>query len=282
MFLVILATLGYLGYDQYFRLPVTNTAKGNQPAQAADEINRFNILILGLDGRKGVGGDRTDSIILASIDGKSEEVRMLSIPRDTRVKVKGSWDKINAAYAYGGLNLARKTVADFLGVSIDRYVVVNFNSVVKLVDEVGGLDVNVPVRMYVPLEGIDLKPGYQHLNGEQVLAYSRYRYTEDGDIDRAERQQEVLKLLADKVLDARNVAKLPQLFNDIKDNVNTDLSVKEMVALARIAPDAVDKGIASQVLPGKNKKIDGIWYWEPDASFLASLAPRINKPLASR
>lgn len=280
--MVIFATLAYLGYDQYFRLPVTPVAKDKEQMQAADAGNRFNILILGLDGRKGVGGNRTDTIILTSVDPKNEEVRMLSIPRDTRVKIKGSWDKINAAYAYGGLDLAKKTISDFLGVTIDRYAVVNFNSVVKLVDEVGGLDVNVLVKMYVPLEGIDLKPGYQHLNGEQVLAYSRFRYTDDGDIGRAGRQQEVLKLLVAKVLDARNVTKLPQLFNDVKENVNTDLSVKEMISLGRIAPDAVKNGIVSQVLPGKNKKIDGIWYWEADTTFASSLAPKINKPLASK
>ena len=81
-------------------------------------------------------------------------------------------DKINAAYAYGGLELTQQTVSDFLGIKLDRYAIIDFKSLVSLVDAVGGLEIDVPVRMYVPLEGIDLQPGLQHLNGEQVLALS--------------------------------------------------------------------------------------------------------------
>lgn len=270
---IIVLCLAYLAYDIYFRLPTGKTPPGGVQQAGPEEksdFGKFNVLILGLDGRQGVN-DRADTIILASLDGEAKEAQLLSIPRDTRVKIKGGWDKINAAYAYGGVDLAKETVAEFLDVNIDRYVVVDFNSLVKLVDELGGIEIDVPVRMYVPLEGIDLQPGKQHLDGEQVLAYARFRGTSEGDIGRAKRQQEVIMLLADKILRAENIGRIPQIIPIFKEDVRTDLTVKEMIALARLAPDVMEKGINTQVLPGQNKKIDGLWYWEPDLSSLAEL-----------
>ncbi|MCR4442623.1 MAG: LCP family protein [Peptococcaceae bacterium] len=266
--------LGYLAFDRYFRLPYPKTLseKRGQGGEsgAKPEFDRFNVLVLGLDGRQGVN-DRADTIILASLDGEKKEAQLLSIPRDTRVRIKGSWDKVNAAYAYGGVELTKKTLSDFLDVEIDRYVLADFKSLVKLVDELGGIEVDVPVRMYVPLEGIDLQPGRQHLNGEQVLAYTRFRGTSEGDIGRVKRQQQVITLLAEKVLKAQNLAKLPQFISIFQKDVKTDLTVKEMGALARIAPEVLEKGISTCVLPGENKKIDGLWYWEPDMPALREL-----------
>lgn len=271
--LIVLLAGGYLVYDNYFRLPfdkVDKAAQQKDQDNPAPEFGKFNILVLGVDGRQGVN-DRTDTIIVASLDGATNEAQLLSIPRDTRVKIKGGWDKINAAYAYGGLELTKETVTDFLDIKIDRYAIVDFASLVSLVDEVGGIEVDVPVRMYVPLEGIDLKPGIQHLNGEQVLAYSRFRGTDEGDIGRAKRQQEVIQLLVKSIIRSDNLTKLPALVEIVKENVKTDMTAKEMIALARIAPESLEKGISAKVLPGRNKKIDGIWYWEPDLAAMESL-----------
>lgn len=267
--IVLSFCIGYLIYDWYFQLPGEGTDKDVSQEEELG-FDHFNILLLGLDGRKGAYG-RSDTIILASIDGTTKKVTLLSIPRDTRVKVKGAWDKINAAFAYGGEELAQDTVHDFLGVEIDRYAIVDFNSVVKLADLVGGVEVDVPQRMYVPLEGINLQPGKQQLDGKAVLAYCRYRGTSEGDIGRAKRQQEVLQLVAKKVLTGKNLTQLPDLFEIVKENVETDMTVKEMGALARMAPDALEKGINTIVLPGKNKKIDGLWYWEPDLAALKEM-----------
>lgn len=268
LILLIIFATGYLVYDNYFRLPFKNSAKDVE--QQEDTLSRFNVLIIGLDGRAGLN-DRTDTIILASFDGENEAAQLLSIPRDTRVKIKGSWDKINAAYVYGGIDLTKKTVEEFLDVAIDRHVIVDFESLIKLVDEVGGIDVDVPVKMYVPLEGIDLQPGFQHLDGEQVLAYSRFRGTIEGDIGRVKRQQQVITLLAEKLFSLQNIAQLSQLVPIYKEDVETDLTIKEMIALARITPGTLEKGINAQVLPGANKKIDGLWFWEPDLSALDGL-----------
>jgi len=278
--LAVILCLCYVTYDFYFRLPAhkapAKTAEQKDGKSLPAGFDHFNVLVLGIDGRENLN-DRADTIILASVDGKADTAQLLSIPRDTRVKVKGSWNKINAAYAFGGAELTIKTVSEFLGVGIDRYVVVDFQSLVNLVDEVGGIEVDVPVRMYVPLEGIDLQPGFQKLDGPQVLAYSRFRGTSEGDIGRVKRQQEVITLLTRKIMSPANISKLPHLISVFREDVQTDLSVKEMVALARIAPDALDNGLSTLVLPGRNKKIDEIWYWEPDISALAKLL-KVQKP----
>lgn len=278
LLILALLTVLYFTYDYYFRLPLLThddpgngqTTGQNDAGEEGEEeqFRHFNILVLGLDGREGLN-DRTDTIMLVSLDGKKKQGRLLSIPRDTRVKIKGGWDKINAAYAYGGLKLTKQTVADFLGVNIDRYVIINFNGLIKMVDEIGGIEVDVPVRMYKPLEGIDLQPGLQLLDGEQVLAYSRFRGTKNGDIDRARRQQEVIKLLAKKVLSTYNPTRLAGLIEIAGKETETDLSFKEMVALARLAGPVMENGLVSEVLPGSNKMIDNIWYWEPDLTKLA-------------
>lgn len=263
--IVLVLGISYVAYDNYFKLPAgptTQTDKDNDKNREA-EFDRFNILVLGLDGRRGVN-DRTDTIILVSVDGKNKTAKILSIPRDTRVKIKGAWDKVNAAYAYGGLDLTKDTLNDFLGAKIDRYAIVNFNSLVKVVDLIGGIEIDVPMRMYVPLEGIDLHEGKQHLDGEQVLAYSRFRGTMEGDIGRAKRQQQVIKLMVEKVLSANMLNNISDMYGIVKENVETDITLREAGALARIASDVVNNGIEAIVLPGKNEKIDGLWYWEPE------------------
>lgn len=260
-------------YDLYFRLPSSSFPSVGDADPGTDEnliAKKFNILLLGLDGRAGLN-DRSDTLILVSLDQENKKAQLLSIPRDTRVKVKGAWDKINAAYAYGGIDLSKRTVSDFLDVKIDRYVIINFDGLVKLVDKIGGIDVNVPVRMYKPLEGIDLEPGYQHLNGEQILAYSRFRDTKGGDLDRSGRQQEVLQLIAEKVLKENNISQITELVQIAKEDIETDLTVREIVALARLASPILENGLATKILPGSNKYIDNLWFWEPDLTSLEEI-----------
>lgn len=272
---VIFAILGFFTswlYTSYFTLdpnpqgdPEEDQAllEEQEKNEIAKQLGEYTVLLLGVDSPLSFK-TRTDTIMLATVDTETRKARLISIPRDTRVKIKGAWDKINAAYVYGGVDLAKETVEDFLGVKIDRYVIVNFNSLTQLVDAVGGIEVDVPVRMLYRAENIDLQPGVQILNGEDALAYSRYRYTEEGDIGRAKRQQEVIQILAKKIFGIEGLKNLPELVKLMQENVETDVPVKEIFALAKLAPDIIDNEIASIVVPGKNEKIDGLWYWSPD------------------
>ena len=264
-----LLTIGvYVVYDRFFRLPSPSSSPVSDSATEEKlAFDKFNILLLGLDGREGLN-DRSDTIILVSLDEKNKKAQLLSIPRDTRVKVRGKLDKINAAYAYGGVDLSLKTVSNFLGVHIDRYVIIKFDGLVKLVDLAGGIDVHVPTRMYKPSEGIDLYPGDQHLDGEQVLAYTRFRNDKYGDLDRARRQQEALQLLATKILKEKSLSQLVEFINLAFEEVETDLSMREMVALARLASPVLENGVVTKILPGQSVKINEIWYYEADLANL--------------
>ena len=192
---------------------------------------------------------------------------MVSVPRDTRVKIKGGWEKMNSAYVYGGIELVEETVEDFLKVKIDNYVIVNFQSLIQIVDVLGGLEIDVPIKMYHPTEGIDLEPGKQMLDGKGVLAYSRFRYTEEGDIGRAKRQQQVIELLLEKIKKAGVIHNL-EIGGIILKNIETDMPATEILKLIAAASKVVENGIDKFVVPGENAKIDGIWYWEPDLDAL--------------
>lgn len=244
-------------YDSTQKTAIDN---GEIVAEEEELIDPMNILILGLDVAKGIKG-RTDTIMLLNFRPDRDEVYLMSIPRDTRVKIKGSNDKINAAYAYGGAELARKTIEDVLDVKIDHHIVLNYEAFVTLIDLVGGIEVEVPVRMYVPDENINLQPGLQKLDGAGALAYARFRGTTEGDLGRAKRQQEILKLLTDELLQPRMVIKLPQVIQTMTDYVEHDFSAAELMNFAAAAARAKNKPIESLMLPGTNQKLNGVWYY---------------------
>ena len=131
------------------------------------------VLIMGVDIRKDDVG-RSDTLMIATIDPRLDQATLLSIPRDTRVKIRGrGYDKINAAFAYGGVELAESTVENFLGIDIDHYVLINTRSFVKIIDAIGGVDIDVEKRMFYedPWDDdgglvIDLYPGEQHMDGK--------------------------------------------------------------------------------------------------------------------
>ena len=227
-----------------------------------------NIVVMGCDIRKDDVG-RSDTLFVVMLDKSKKNAALLSIPRDTRVKIKGhGWDKINAAFAYGGQKLTRETVQDFLGIKLNNYVVVDFQGFKGLVDAVGGVDINVEKRMYYydPYDGfeIDLRPGTQHMDGKTAMQYVRYR-DEEGDIGRIRRQQKFLMALYRHIASKNIIAKIPGVSKQIMSMVKTDLSLKEMVELGNVMRDMVEKeGLKMSMVPGEPEYIDGISYWIPD------------------
>ena len=227
-----------------------------------------NIVVMGCDIRKDDVG-RSDTLFVVMLDKSIKNAALLSVPRDTRVKIKGhGWDKINAAFAYGGQKLTRETVQDFLGIKLDNYVLVDFRGFKGLVDAVGGVDINVEKRMYYydPYDGfeIDLRPGMQHMDGKTAMQYVRYR-DEEGDIGRIRRQQKFLMALYRHIASKNIIAKIPGVSKQIMSMVKTDLSLKEMVELGNVMRDMVEKdGLKMSMVPGEPEYIDGISYWIPD------------------
>ena len=244
--------------------------------------DKSTIMIMGVDSREDDVG-RSDTLMIAAVDPKRNQASLLSVPRDTRVKIPGhSWDKINAAYAYGsaksgilgGEKLAQRTVEDFLGVNIDHYVVIDTHAFQKIIDAIGGIDIDVEKRMYYedPWDDdgglvIDLKPGMQHMNGKTAVTYVRYR-DEEGDIGRIKRQQKFMKACMDKVTSPAIIPKLPTVIKEVIGSVKTDLSFRQLLEFAGTLKEAQKNGLKTEMVPGRPLYISGVSYWIPDVEKL--------------
>ena len=163
---------------------------------------KTNIVVMGVDERDEDAG-RSDTLFVVMLDPKSNNISLLSIPRDTMVRIpERGWDKANHAFAFGGHKLTQQTVEEFLGIQINNYVVVDFKGFKGLVDAIGGIDINVEKDMYYedPYDNlvIDLQRGRQHLDGAKAIQYVRYR-DEEGDIGRIKRQQHFMAAIYEKI-----------------------------------------------------------------------------------
>jgi len=227
----------------------TQTDDKAAPQIADDE--RCNILLLGVDARPGEEKQtRTDTMILASIDPKLNKAAFVSIPRDTKIEINGSIEKINSANTFGGPDLAVEKVAELMDENIDYYVEMDFNGFAKIIDALGGVNINVDQRMYKPSEDIDLRKGQQLLNGKQALGFVRFRDYAMGDIGRTEHQQIFLKALAKEIMKPKNIAKLPLLVREANRNIDTNLRLSDMFKMASWAPGFNSNSIIAQTLPG--------------------------------
>lgn len=232
--------------------------------------NKMNIMVLGVDERADDVG-RSDTLFVVTVDTNTKEVAMLSIPRDTRVKIPGhGYDKINHAYAEGGHKLSQQAVEGLLGIPIDHYIMINFNAFNKIVDAVGGVDIDVEKRMYYedPYDGkdglvIDLRPGLQHMDGNTAIQYVRYR-DEEGDIGRVQRQQKFIRALMKEVASPSVIPRIPAIIQQVSAAVKTDMSTTDMLSLAKILNDAYKNGLKADMVPGKPAYISDISYWLPD------------------
>lgn len=227
-----------------------------------------NIVVMGCDVRKGDAG-RSDTLFVVMMDPDKKGASLLSIPRDTRVQIRGhGWDKINAAFAYGGAKLTRDTVQELLGIRLDNYVEVDFQGFKDLVDVIGGVDINVEKRMYYydPYADfrIDLRPGLQHMDGKTAIQYVRYR-DEEGDIGRIRRQQKFILAIYKQIVSKDIIARIPGVAKQIMSMIKTDLSLKEMADLGRALHGMMERGgLKMAMVPGRPGYIDGISYWVPD------------------
>ena len=237
--------------------------------------SRVTILVMGLDYRDweaNQGPPRSDTMILLTIDPLSHTAGMLSIPRDLWVDIPGmGYNKINTVIRWGelytvpggGPGLAIKTVENFLGVPINFYAVVDFFAFEKFIDEIGGIDVNIPEEISVdpigPHNTVILKPGLQHLDGAVALAYARNRYTALDDYDRSKRQHQVILAIRDRILSAdmlpQLVYKAPALYQELISGVHTNLSMLQAIQLAWLAQSIPAGNIKSAVL-GPQQLID--------------------------
>jgi polyisoprenyl-teichoic acid--peptidoglycan teichoic acid transferase len=241
--------------------PTTQAAVGSQPTAVvptpgAAPQGRINILLMGIDQRQGEQGPfRTDTMIVITMDPKAGTVGMLSIPRDLWVPIPGFQEnRINTAnflgdsqkYPGGGPALAKKTVTYNLGIPIQYTVRVNFEGFKRVIDTIGGVDINVEKEIrdntypdeHYGFDPLYIPVGLVHMDGDLALKYARTRH-EDNDFERAHRQQQVILAVKDKVLTFNLLPsllpKLPELSRTLADAVQTDMPLEEAVSIIKLA-----------------------------------------------
>lgn len=249
----------------------------DNPRDAFPGKDRIYILGMGIDANYTsrdimyTRNARSDTLFVASFDLVNRRMGMLSIPRDTRVEIAGHGrDKINAAHAYGGIPLAKSTVEEFLGVPIDYYAVIKIYGTRNFVDAIGGVDIDVEKNMdYDDNWGhlhIHLKKGMQHLNGEQAVGYVRFRHDADSDFGRMRRQQQLVKVVAQQLMRPSTLFNADQLVKVAKQNLETNLSEKQILALGKLFYNVTPDQIITASVPGEDyrDRSNGIWYLNPD------------------
>ncbi|MDR1740552.1 MAG: LCP family protein [Synergistaceae bacterium] len=227
-------------------------------------LGTVNVLLVGLD--EVDGGVRSDAIALAVFDQDDSAMRILSIPRDSRVFIPGrGWDKVNHAYAYGGIDLLKDTMMNLLGVGVNYFVVLNYQSFPRVIDLLGGVDIEVDKHMqytdYSAKLFINIPKGMRHMDGKTALEYVRFRHDPLGDVGRVQRQQKFLAVVMDKVKSVSIVPKIPDLINEFVYAVNTDLTPMEGLRLAQFALSLPRERIQFRMAPGQATYIGNLSYW---------------------
>lgn len=241
-----------------------------------------NFLIIGADWTPNEDRGRSDTLMILRADLNKKKGVLISVPRDFRVEIPGhDMDKINHAYKYGGVSLTIQTVEKYTGLDIHHYVVVNYDGFVKIIDAVGGVTVDVDERMVDWELGEPIEKGRQRMDGITALHYVRFRNDPRGDFSRIERQQKFARALIDESMRILHVFKIPQLINIVANNVETDMTIPEMLSLANTVRVLKQENLETLSLPGTCDSIDGVSYVIPDqdkVDLILSLV-RQNKPL---
>ncbi len=240
---------------------------------------QLNVLLLGCDDVEEVR--RSDTIMVLFLNPRLKRAALLSIPRDSRVQIPGhGLDRINHAYAFGEAELAQQTVEQFLGITVDYYAQIGFDTFVEVVDELGGVDVDVGKRMKkrTYYENIDLHKGYQHLDGREALQFVRYR--NDGDVQRGKRQQQLLRALVDQKLNIMNSHRLLAAGSKIIEQLNTDIDWYAAYDFLRVLRQIAASDIMIGTVPIGDTSINGVYYGEVREHDLRQLLGEINDHLS--
>ena len=272
--IVLILILGIVGYSAKVYFDVKNTAKDmhetiDRPkSEKRDKVvnidggEPFSVLLLGIDtGEKGrTEQGRSDSVMVATISPKTNKTTLTSIPRDTRTEIvgHGTTDKINHAYAFGGVPMAMDSVEKLLDIPVDHFVSINMKGVEDLVDAVGGIDVDN--KLAFDYDGHSYSLGNIHLDGPAALGYSRMRYDDpNGDYGRQGRQREVIEGVIKKALSIKTVTSYKDILDALADNMKTDLNWDDMMDIQskyKSAFGVIEEG----TLQGDGQMIDGVSY----------------------
>jgi LCP family protein required for cell wall assembly len=268
-FSILIIVIGAYAYSVYHSLTsavetMHKPLDREKSAKRTEEVSLkkaqpFSVVLLGVDQREHDKG-RSDSIIVLAVNPNTSTVKMLSIPRDTRTDIigKGKVDKINHAYAFGGVKMSLDTIENFLNIPIDYYVQINMEGFKDIVDSVGG--VTVQNDLDFSYEGVHFPKQELKLNGEKALKYSRMRYDDPrGDFGRQQRQRQIIQAVLNEGASLNTLTNYGDIFEALGNNVKTNLTFNEMVTI-QSKYKAASKSIEQIPITAKGTMIDGISY----------------------
>ncbi|MVO98672.1 LCP family protein [Paenibacillus lutrae] len=262
--------------------PDPNTVSTPEPAQTAKpDMKSFNILILGVDSL-GTEPSRSDVMMAVHVIPSERKVNIVSLPRDTRVSIKGvGYTKINHAHILGeskggnkeGTLMATQTVSDFLGVPINYYAKTNFEGFKRIVDKVGGVELKLDKDLYLKWQNATIPKGTRIFDGDMALKVVRERYgAEGGDFARQEEQSKVLRSIAIGLLQPQKVPQLATLLPSLRQDIlDTNFTDADLISLAWLFNGIGDDNFRYAQLPGRSgREIDSLVgsnlsFWIPDA-----------------
>ena len=231
-----------------------------------------NILILGVDDSE---RQEADTIFVLSFSNDTGKSRIIAIPRDTWITSRSNSGRIGTLYGWGGANLLVREVSKLLGISIHQYIIIDMATFAELIDTLGGLDIYVEEDMNYDDEvsglSIHIGQGYQHLSGEDVQKYLRYRGEKLGDVGRVQRQQKFIKALYAKVLQLDTLPKLPAIADIFRNKMETSAEIFDSAHLANVLRKMSSDPPTTLMLPG-SENVDGAWV--PN---VAEIQTRINE-----
>lgn len=241
------------------------------------EKDPFSVLLLGVDEREGDRG-RSDTMVVMTVNPTEQSTKMVSIPRDTYTEIigRGTMDKINHAYAFGGIEMSLATMENLLNIPIDYVVQVNMEGFKDIVDAVGGVDVNNANAFD------NFSTGDIHLNGSEALDYVRMRKQDArGDFGRQDRQKQVLQAVMRKGASANSLMNYNEIFDALGTNIRTNMSFDEMKDVQKNYRDAASTVDQMIIEDGYGETINGIWYYMMNEAELAEIQQTLKNHLES-
>jgi len=237
-----------------------NDRRAARMGQADPKFDGYtNILILGVDDGE---HPNADTILLLSFSNETGKSRIISIPRDTWISTRSSSGRIGTFFSWGGASKLVREVSRLLGISIHQYVVIDMKTFAELIDVLGGLDIYVEEQMDYDDESsglsIHIGQGYQHLTGEEVQKYLRFRGEKLGDVGRVQRQQKFIKALYAKVLQLDTIPKLPAIADIFRNRMETSAEIFDSAHLANVLRKMSSDPPTTLMLPGAENE-DGAW-----------------------
>lgn len=248
-----------------------------------EEHDPFSVLLMGIDEPEGEHDpyQRSDALILVTVNPSEGSTQMVSIPRDTYTEIAGHGekDKINHAYAFGGTTMTIRTVEHFLDVPVDYFIRVDMKGLEDMVNAIGDIKVNNELEFNY--KGVHFTEGPLQLNGEEAVKYSQMRKEDPrGDFGRQERQRKVISGIINKGASFSSITRVEDILKAIENNVRTNLSLKEIWDIQSNYKDALNS-VKQHEIKGKDGEIDETYYYMPDEESVEELSAMLNSHLES-